>query len=565
MVRRRIRPAVRTAQALLLAGLASLLLASPAAAHARLDHTVPPSGARLQTAPPKVELVFGEGVQVSPHGVQLSHADGSVIPGVVAAADGQDVTADVPTGLPAGIYVVRWRVLSDDGHVVHGAFAFTVGVVTGTGVPTADDGGDPGGTALMAREVAEWVADLGMALAAGGLALWLVTGIVDPRRQVLLGSAFGVVAAVVALVSVKAQTDGGWGGSTALDGWQQVVRTPSGQALLLRLVAAGAVAALVLSGRRRGALAAAVLGAVAVPLAGHATTDPSPVLAVPLLAAHVLAAAIWSGGLVALLPLLRPTRRSDLVAALPAAGGLATGSVAALVLTGVVAGWRRLPDPAALTGTGYGVLLIVKAALLTGLLVLGSAGWRAARAAHRPAASSDGVVGSGPAVAARVTVLAPPTAPAPARDGIRVDLLRRTVHVEVLLLAAALSVAAVLSSLAPPSGATAGSTSSTRQRSLTTADGGHVLVTLHQGSASLGVDLAVTAADGTPEDAVAVVAAAPAGTVIPPTDLPLQRLAAGRFTADPVPVSPSGRWDVTVGLVHADGRPDTLHVSADVP
>lgn len=96
---------------------------------------------------------------------------------------------------------------------------------------------------------------------------------------------------------------------------------------------------------------------------------------------HLLAMALWVGGLVQLaLVLPRILRsldgrgRSAFVRALvPRFSRLALPCVAALVATGVYAAWLHVPEPAALTGTMYGVTILCKVALLLPLLALGAA------------------------------------------------------------------------------------------------------------------------------------------------------------------------------------------------
>ena len=41
--------------------------------------------------------------------------------------NGKAVSENVPSDLPAGGYVVTWRVVSADSHPVHGAFTFQIG------------------------------------------------------------------------------------------------------------------------------------------------------------------------------------------------------------------------------------------------------------------------------------------------------------------------------------------------------------------------------------------------------------------------------------------------------
>jgi copper transport protein len=87
---------------------------------------------------------------------------------------------------------------------------------------------------------------------------------------------------------------------------------------------------------------------------------------------HLLAMAVWLGGLTALLTVLY--RSPDLDAA-PVArfSRLAFASVTVLVVTGVYQSWRGLGSWNALTGTSYGRVLLVKLAAV--VLLLAVAGW----------------------------------------------------------------------------------------------------------------------------------------------------------------------------------------------
>ncbi|MFD4180850.1 CopD family protein [Rhodococcus sp. NPDC058514] len=114
----------------------------------------------------------------------------------------------------------------------------------------------------------------------------------------------------------------------------------------------------------------AVLAAVALaarPVTGHMATQ---VLGSLLGAAHALAAALWLGPLVAMALLLRA--RGAWATLLPRYSDLAWRCVAVLAVTGVIDAAVRLGGPGALVGTGYGRIVLAKAAAL---LALGALGW----------------------------------------------------------------------------------------------------------------------------------------------------------------------------------------------
>ncbi|MFB9906554.1 copper resistance D family protein [Allokutzneria oryzae] len=121
----------------------------------------------------------------------------------------------------------------------------------------------------------------------------------------------------------------------------------------------------------------ALLGVVALPLTGHSASSAHHTLAMLATAVHVLAAAAWAGGLLAVFVLVAP-RRALLASVLPKFSRLAACCLTAVAVSGVVSAAVQLTARGdgslvhALTGTGYGWLVMIKAALLTGLGALGA-------------------------------------------------------------------------------------------------------------------------------------------------------------------------------------------------
>lgn len=135
--------------------------------------------------------------------------------------------------------------------------------------------------------------------------------------------------------------------------------------------------------RGAGAAAAAVRG----PLRG----GWAPWVALGTLLPHVVAAATWVGGLVAV---VWAERRAPVAAAgmLGRFSPLALGCAVVVVVTGVVNALLRV-DVATLLDTGYGVLVALKA---VALVVLVGCGWlHRRRTLHR----LDGTAGSRPFLA----------------------------------------------------------------------------------------------------------------------------------------------------------------------
>src|SRR5690606_4523243 len=123
---------------------------------------------------------------------------------------------------------------------------------------------------------------------------------------------------------------------------------------------------------RRTPVPALVAAAGALPfasLAGHAWTAPHRGIAVAADVVHLGAAAVWTGGVVALLLVLPLVDDRHRLASRFSA--LAVGAVAAVAVTGAVSGWQQARTLEALTTTTYGQLLLAKVALFGGVVALG--------------------------------------------------------------------------------------------------------------------------------------------------------------------------------------------------
>lgn len=243
-----------------------------------------------------------------------------------------------------------------------GAYAFLLLVAR----PAARAGGEAIRTGLLAALDARL-----RILVAGALALALIAGVVDLWRLIALATGGGLRDSldVARALAVLLETRFGlvW-----------VAR----HVLLALLAAVLALAEerddadwLALRGQALGLSAASlVLGAAT----GHAASADAGVAALVADAIHLLAGALWAGGLLPLALTLAWTARlpaAEAMAVGAAAGArfsrLALGAVTALAITGLFATWEQLGGIPGLLGTSYGRWLLLKLALF--LAVLGVA------------------------------------------------------------------------------------------------------------------------------------------------------------------------------------------------
>lgn len=351
-------------------GLSVGLPPSTASAHAELVSTVPAAGAVVSTAPATVELTFDEPVFLVPDGLQLYDASGTPRT-LTASTEGATVRATLPAQLPGGSYVVGWRVVSDDSHPESGVLAFAVGRASANA---------PQVTEVDSRPVDVLYGSLN---ALGYLSLFALVGLTvfdlvvarttAPGRR--LPWIAGVVAVVsyVALVPLTAAREQGAGLSHLLN---TGVSTDWAGAAAATLALAGSGVVLMLMRTRVAGLAGTTVGLVGASMSltsvlpvGHTRTFGPSWLVMGSDLVHASAAAIWVGGLIALvLHLARARRRQDAPAEAGAVVGrfsaLAGGVVVLIGLTGTVLAVVILGSVPALVETTYGRLLLVKLGLV---------------------------------------------------------------------------------------------------------------------------------------------------------------------------------------------------------
>lgn len=100
-----------------------------ALAHAMPDHSSPPVGATVSSAPTQVQVWFNGQIEPVFSTLIVKNAAGeqvSVDKGRVDADNHTLLETSLPAALPAGKYNVHWSVVAHDGHHSAGDFTFTV-------------------------------------------------------------------------------------------------------------------------------------------------------------------------------------------------------------------------------------------------------------------------------------------------------------------------------------------------------------------------------------------------------------------------------------------------------
>ena len=95
-----------------------------ALAHAKLELTIPAADSSIAAMPAQVMLHFSEAVKITAITIEKEGGKDRVELKVPTEATPM-AQAQAPK-LGAGVYVLNWRALSDDGHVMSGTVRFTV-------------------------------------------------------------------------------------------------------------------------------------------------------------------------------------------------------------------------------------------------------------------------------------------------------------------------------------------------------------------------------------------------------------------------------------------------------
>jgi copper transport protein len=369
--------------------------AVPASAHAALLKTTPGESLTVRTPPAQVALEFSEGVLLSDDSIRVLGPDGRrVDTGKPHATAGSRTAAvSLRSGLKNGTYTVAWKAVSADSHPVAGAFTFNIGKASKTTValPQQEAGGGIVGTLY---GIGRYISYAAFALLVGVSVFlgvcWPRGALLRPMQRLVAGAWAAMAAATLALLMLRGPYANGGSLGDALDlgGIRDALDTRPGAALLSRLLllAAGAVFIAVMFGSyakredpvERQDLAWG-LGIGGVVVAGglastwamveHASVGIQTNISMPLDVLHLLAMAVWLGGLVALLTALFKglAIEREAVQRFSRIGFI---SVVTLVATGVYQSWRQVGSWNALVSTGYGQLLCVKIGLVVLLIEL---------------------------------------------------------------------------------------------------------------------------------------------------------------------------------------------------
>jgi len=389
-----------------------LVVAAPAAsAHAVLLSTDPSPQTTVQKSPTSVKLVFSESVEVSFGAVRVFDVDATrVDTGTISRAQGNREVSVPVRDLKDGTYTVTWRVVSADGHPVHGGFTFYVGAPSTISAKQVAEDTGAGRVVGWGFGVVRflWFASLLGLIGAVAVRLWVWTpavrqlGLADSdaaegfrRRFARAFPSLWAMLLVAGALSIVFETASISGFSL----WQSVrpsvvsstLDTAFGHYWLWEMAITGVlvlpVIALVRRRRLWGIAPSVWIVAFGVGAAGlcivaalnsHARTLGHPDLGVLSIAVHLASVSTWVGGLGALVVLagigwrtIVAEQRSGLLRQLvPRFSRVAIAAVAVVIATGTVNAFVDLAHVSDLWRTTYGRIVLAKIVVLVVALAL---------------------------------------------------------------------------------------------------------------------------------------------------------------------------------------------------
>ena len=398
--------------ALLLIAVTLLLfvgLIIPVYAHANLIRSDPPSNSVLSISPQQIKLYFTEQVDPKLSGATVYDSSGKEVDTgySVDPSDATIIIVTLPT-LPSGVYTVSWHAISAvDGHHTSGSFAFGVGNVTINIQQTSSSTAYAFPSALEVIE--RWLNILADTLFLGGsmfaIFVWIPT-VSDSKNELpnnvkqkvalrssrlLISSIVIAIVATILLLIVESIAASPSNSLADVVATSYTILTSSRLReywtfrMLAAVVAISASATLLRINRLSKKswifiLTVGLMLSLSTSLTSHnaASTTYDPMINLLADWIHLIAVSVWVGGLAYLviaittLSNLKEPKGKLVAELLRRFSSVAIIAVGVVGLTGIYNLVLEVGSFAALFGTAYGIILLVKLSIFAPMLVFGA-------------------------------------------------------------------------------------------------------------------------------------------------------------------------------------------------
>ncbi|WP_438347894.1 copper resistance CopC/CopD family protein [Paenibacillus sp. FA6] len=371
-------------------------------AHAYLQKSTPTANEIISQSPAKIMLQFNESIQPAFHDIQVTNSAGERVDlddSYIPDSQLNTLEGNVSPNLPDGVYVVKWNVISGDGHRIEGSIPFQVGDGSSSViVPTAQSASTFPGLDLIAIR---WLLYLSMSFFMGILCFYRFMYPANPkgalplprRSRTLLWITYGgILVSILLSLPLQATIDARiqWTELWATPWLAQMFQTNFGLIWLIQLGLAIVLGGVIYAAHRiSGGSRLRIIGySLALSLAlgillsksfiGHPAASELKVLSITMNFLHLAAICVWIGSLLALaivlpgeasLPTSTEERKGTISRVIRTFSCWGFGLVAIVILSGIYASLKYVPTLYSLFNTSYGQVLLLKCGLVLIMLV----------------------------------------------------------------------------------------------------------------------------------------------------------------------------------------------------
>ncbi|MGG4266058.1 copper resistance CopC/CopD family protein [Peribacillus simplex] len=375
-----------------------LLYPAMASGHATVISSNPSPNEAMDTLPEKISIQFSENIQPAFHSLEVFSQDGDKIQTQDSAISEQSekvLEAKWKGTIDEGVYYIKWRVVSSDGHPIEGTIPFQFG--DSTVLPDQEISKVAAGFPDSINVFLQSLQYICFAALTGILffQLSLMKGSrlfdASSRARLYLWLSYaGLAFSTFCSLPLKVTIDAGVGWADAFNGTfiKEVLNATSFgtiwiiEILLLLLLFLVIYFMLENSLNRSLPFLSFIIIAVLMvckALTGHTAAVPNQVLAVLMDFLHLLSMALWLGGLMALLVILpgladRQTedRKTFYWSIIQRFSSWSFLFVIILIVSGIYSSLQHVPTIHSLINTTYGQLLLAKIGLMLVMIVLGA-------------------------------------------------------------------------------------------------------------------------------------------------------------------------------------------------
>ncbi|MFJ7849343.1 copper resistance protein CopC [Peribacillus sp. NPDC097206] len=377
--------------------LALFILPVTAFGHASVLSSNPSPNESLDTIPEKISIQFSETIQSSFHSLAMYSKEGKEIPLQDIQVSGNTLEATWSSSFDEGVYIIKWRVVSSDGHPIKGTIPFQYGE---SNIPSDQlIGEEHAGFPSTTQIVLQSLQYLCFAALTGALFFYLSLvkrptpdQISNRARRYIWLSYTGLAISILLSLPLKVTIDADVGWWHAFNGiyLKEVLQTTQfGNIWMIEMVLLIALLVAILAIWRNYFNKVSLLTSfilisalmVCKALIGHTMDTTHQYLAVSMDFLHVMSMALWLGGLLAILIILPKSYNPKLTdvdkktfywSIIQKFSSWAVLFVIVLIVSGLYSSFQHVPTLHSLLNTTYGQLLLGKIGLMSIMLGFGA-------------------------------------------------------------------------------------------------------------------------------------------------------------------------------------------------